>query len=230
MRIVVTRPEPAGERTAGALRARGHDVLLAPLMRIENVAADLSGAWSGVIITSANAPIAAAKIDSLRALPVFAVGARSAQAARDVGFRNVQSAEGDARDLVQIIKAQGTPGTLLYLAGEDRAADLVGELAKNGIKVEIRVVYRAAMAPFPPELIAALESGDVEAVLHFSARSAANYVNGANAAGLRDQALDPRQLCLSAQIAAPLAAAGAKDVAIAPRPDEDALIELAGRA
>ena len=32
MRILVTRPLPDGERTAAALRARGHDVLLVPLM------------------------------------------------------------------------------------------------------------------------------------------------------------------------------------------------------
>ena len=60
MRVVVTRPEPDGKRTATALRALGHEVLIAPLMNVENVAADLSGHWSAVIITSANAPNAIA--------------------------------------------------------------------------------------------------------------------------------------------------------------------------
>lgn len=231
MRIVVTRPEPAGERTAAALRARGHDVLVAPLMRIEPVAADLTGRWQGVIVTSANAPsAAAAKNPSLLGLPTLAVGERSARAARDAGFTNVMSADGDARKLMKLIASSGTRGPLLYLAGEDRATDLGGELATHGIEVATRVVYRAVTAAFPPELIAAVESGDIEAAMHFSARSAANYVSGAKAAGLLPQALDLRQLCLSAQVAAPLAAAGAKSIAISPRPDEAALIELAGRA
>ena len=33
MRIVVTRPQEDAERTAAALRARCHDVLIAPLLR-----------------------------------------------------------------------------------------------------------------------------------------------------------------------------------------------------
>ena len=37
MRLLVTRPEPDNERTAAALRAQGHEVVLAPLLRIEAV-------------------------------------------------------------------------------------------------------------------------------------------------------------------------------------------------
>ena len=44
----------------------------------------------------------------------------------------------------------------------------------------------------------------IDAVLHFSRRSAENYVNGAKDAGLAAKALAPRQLCLSAQVAEPL--------------------------
>jgi hypothetical protein len=60
MRLVVTRPQTDSERTAAALRACGHAVLVAPLLRVEPVATDLSGAWGAVIITSANAPGAVA--------------------------------------------------------------------------------------------------------------------------------------------------------------------------
>jgi len=161
-------------------------------------------------------------------LPLYAVGARSAEAARTGGFTNVTSAGGDVRDLVRLLRGRKADATapLLYLAGEDRAADLIGELAAHGIAAEIRVVYRAVAAPFPDELIAALESGDVQAVLHFSKRSADNYLAGAREAGIAEQALAVRHYCLSAQVAAPLEAAGAKRVAVARRPEEAALIEL----
>ena len=44
MRLLVTRPEPDNARTAAALRAKGHEVVLAPLLHIEAVAgADLEG-------------------------------------------------------------------------------------------------------------------------------------------------------------------------------------------
>ena len=55
MRVLVTRPLPDGERTAKALRAKGHEVLLVPLMQVRPVPAVVAGNWSAVIITSANA-------------------------------------------------------------------------------------------------------------------------------------------------------------------------------
>ena len=229
MRVVVTRPEPDGKRTAIALRAYGHEVLVAPLMNVQRVAADLSGRWGAVIVTSANALSAIADIPAKAALiklPLFAVGQRSAAAAQEAGFTDVTSAGGDVHDLVRTLSAQhfDAQAPLLYLAGEDRAADLVGELAARGIAAEMRVVYRAVTAPFPSALIEALKAGEVDAVLHFSRRSAENYAAGARQAGIAGPAFAVRHFCLSAQAAEPLAGAG--QVAIAARPDEAALIEL----
>ena len=55
-------------------------------------------------------------------------------------------------------------------------------------------------------------------MLHYSKRSAESYLAGAKQAGVTEQALAVRHICLSAQIAAPLTAAGAANVAVAPRP------------
>jgi uroporphyrinogen-III synthase len=229
MRVVVTRPEPDGKRTATALRALGHEVLIAPLMKVQSVSPDLSGHWGAIIITSANAPIAIADSTARTALiklPLFAVGQRSAEAAREAGFTNVTSAGGDVGDLVRTLGTQrpDAKAPLLYLAGEDRAADLVGELSARGIAAEMRVVYRAATAPFPSALIDALKAGEVDAVLHFSRRSAENYATGARQAGVAGPAFAVRHLCLSAQAAEPLVGTGR--VTIAARPDEAALIAL----
>jgi uroporphyrinogen-III synthase len=231
MRVVVTRPQADSERTAAALRARGHAVLVAPLLHVEPVAADFSGGWSGVIITSANAPGAIAghrARDKLIKLPLFAVGDRSADAARVAGFTNVTSAGGDVRNLVRLIASRRADAAapLLYLAGEDRAADLIAELVAHGIAAQMAIVYRAVSVPFPPALTAALKAGAVDAVLHFSRRSADNYITGAAKAGIADQAMAARHFCLSGQTAEPLVKAGASQVAIAKRPDEAALIAL----
>ena len=48
-------------------------------------------------------------------------------------------------------------------------------------------------------------------MLHFSRRSAEAYVDAARAAGLLANALKPIHFCLSAQVAEPLAQAGAAD-------------------
>jgi uroporphyrinogen-III synthase len=144
------------------------------------------------------------------------------------GFSDVTAAGGDLRDLVRLIAERhaDAKAPLLYLAGEDRAADLIGELAVHGVAAEMCVVYRAVTAPLPEELVAALQAGEVQGVLHFSARSAENYVSGARAAGVADRALAVAHYCLSAQVAEPLRAAGAPDIAVAHVPQEAALLEL----
>jgi len=229
MRIAITRPQAEGERSAAALRAHGHDVLVAPLMRVEPISANLAGDWSAVVVTSGNAPPAARANANLLALPLYAVGARSAEAARRAGFADVTSADGDVHDLVRLIAARRRDRKpLLYLAGEDRAADLVAELAAHGVEAAMRIVYRAVTAPFPAALTGALRDGTLDAVLHYSARSAENYVAGAAAAGIAPAALAVRHVCLSAQVAAPLNAAGAADIAVAKQPDEAAIVELLG--
>jgi uroporphyrinogen-III synthase len=213
------------------LRARGHDVLIAPLLRIEPVAADLRPHWGAVIITSANAAgmiQAHPACAELIKLPVFAVGKRSADAARQAGFARVISAGGDVHDLVRLIVEHraDAKAPLLYLAGADRAGDLIGDLAVHGIAAELLVVYRAVMAPFPPALIKALKGSAVDGVLHFSRRSAEFYLAGAKKAGLAEQALGVRHLCLSVKVAEPLVAAGAGHITVAKRPDEASLLAL----
>ena len=114
---------------------------------------------------------------------------------------------------------------LLYLAGEDRA----GDLAAAGLPVHTAVVYRALKADhFPPPVAAALAQGEIDGVLHFSARSAEAYLDCAAHDAIRESALAPVHYCLSRQVAAPLSAAGAPAVRIAARPDETALLELVG--
>lgn len=230
MRILVTRPLPDGERTAAILRQRGYEALVTPLMQVEPIAADLLGDWSAVIISSANAVRALdpQRLASLKTLPLFAVGQRSADAAREAGFTNVRSADGDAAELIQLVAGNHSDNasTYLYLAGEDRAADLEVELAKRGIKVRTSVVYKNVTRSYPPQLIPALRDRMIDAVLHFSRRSVENYLSGARSAAIEQAALAPEHFCLSAQVAEPLRAAGVSRISVAPAPNEAALLAI----
>ncbi|MBV9348825.1 MAG: uroporphyrinogen-III synthase [Pseudolabrys sp.] len=228
--IVVTRPLPDGERTASALRAKGFGVVIAPLLRIEPVAAELAGQWSGVVVSSANAARALSAHrhrSALLGLRVFAVGEHTAAAARQAGFGDVLVGGGDAQALVGTITSHvKSAAPLLYLAGEERAADLGAALAAHDIGVTTAVIYRAARLAFPAALLEALQTGAAGTVLHYSRRTAESYLAGARAAGVTNAALALRHLCLSEAIAQPLLAAGAADVAFAARPDEAALFAL----
>lgn len=228
MRLLVTRPDPT--RTAEVLRAKGHDVLAAPLMRIETVVADVTGSFAGVLITSANAVHALrdhARRSELLRLPVLAVGTRSAEAAREAGFASVESADGGLADLVRLAATRFGGQRLLYLAGEDRAGDPAAELAPHGIVVETVVIYRAvALDGLPAEAAAALHERRLDAVLHYSRRSAAILLRVAEGAGALNAALSLAHYCLSDEVAAPLREAGARRVFVAQTPAESELIAL----
>jgi uroporphyrinogen-III synthase len=233
MRLLLTRPEPDAERTALALRARGHVVLAAPLLQIEPIEVALGErSCAGLLMTSASAARMMALHPDLPGLlshPVFVVGARTAAMARSAGFVDVTSADGDARDLARLVARQftGSSAKLLYLRGRDTTGDLAGALIREGLDIESVVIYQAkAVQRFPAQAEEALRAGTINGVLHFSRRTAQTYLACADTLGGRQWALRPAHYCLSAQVAAPLIDAGAAVVRSATHPDEAALFSL----
>src|SRR4051794_14718951 len=224
MHLLVTRPLPDAERTADALRARGHGVTLAPVLRMETIPdADFGEKpFSAIVLTSANAARAIethARRGALVALPAFTVGRHTENAARDVGFVNVTSADGGVPALARIIAQKLAPCRLLYLAAENRAGDLAGDLGGQGFDVATIVVYRVVADP-ALDLRAALAQRTLDGVLHYSRRSAEAFLDSARRAHAIDAALRLTHYCLSEMVAAPLRAAGA-DAKVAADPDEE---------
>jgi uroporphyrinogen-III synthase len=242
MPILVTRPQPDNAATTAALRAKGFGVLPAPMLRFEPVAFqdDADARYGAVIVTSANALRAFGDqpaMTRLKELPLFAVGERTAETARDIGFRNVVSADGDAaalRDLmVASVRAKTLKktGTLLYLAGADLARDLAGELGQRGFNVVTQTTYRMAPIPsLPRDVCDAFAANRVEAVLHYSRRSARAFLDAARTDGVEISALAIPHCCLSEAIASIVRDAGATQVMVARSPDEKALFEVLDRA
>jgi uroporphyrinogen-III synthase len=242
MAVLVTRPQPDGEATAADLRARGFEVLLAPMLRFEPVAFrdDEDAAYGAVIVTSANAlrgliPHLAGS--RLLKLPLFAVGEHTASAARDAGFGNVLPANGGAAALRDLVLASvkskelKKASTLLYLAGADLARDLAGELGERGFTVVTHTTYRMSpVSSLPPETREAFAANQVEAVLHYSRRSARAFLEAVRAGGVEISALAIPQCCISAAVASVLRDAGATQVMVAASADENALFEALDRA
>ena len=70
----------------------------------------------------------------------------------------------------------------------------------------------------------ATAASQVEAVLHYSARSARAFLDAVRSAGVEISALAVPQCCISATVAAILREAGAARVTVASSPDENALL------
>jgi uroporphyrinogen-III synthase len=239
--ILVTRPQPDNEATAAALRAKGLNVLLAPMLRFEPVAFhdDADARYGAVIVSSANAirAIEAHLTGRLLALPLFAVGERTAEAARHAGFQSIAVAAGNAEALRDLIvasvraKTLKKASTLLYLAGADLAGDLAGELGERGFSIVTHTTYRMIpVLSLPQEARAAFAANEVDVVLHYSRRSARAFLDAVRAAGIEISALAIPQCCISDAVASVIRDVGATQVMVARSPDENGLFEALERA
>ena len=242
MAVLVTRPQPDDEATAASLRSKGFEVLLAPMLRFEPIAFqdDIDARYGAVIVTSANAlrgiePHLAGH--RLLQLPLYAVGEHTAAAARRIGFSKVIPANGDASALRNLMLASvkakelKKASPLLYLAGADLARDLAGELGERGFTVVTQTTYRMVpLSSLPRETSDAFAANRIEAVLHYSRRSARAFLESVRAAGVEISALAIPQCCISAAVASVVRDAGAPQVITAASPDENALFALLDRA
>ena len=241
MAILVTRPAPDNEKTAAALRARGYDALLSPMLRYEAIAfhGEDDAAYDAVVITSANAIRAIESHPSrmrLFGLRAFTVGEHSAEAARGAGFGEVISAKAGAHALSGLIAKNVTSGklkkgaTLCYLAGADLAHDLAADLGARGFTVVTHTTYRMVpVAGFPAGISEAFRADGVEAVLHYSRRSARAFLDAARADGVEISALALPQCCISDAVAGILREAGAMQVVTARTPEESAVLDALDR-
>ena len=235
MRVLLTRPIDDARASAGRLRALGHQVVLLPVIETGALPFVLPRqAFDAVALTSAHAAAALPPADIARlvSLPAFAVGARSAAAARAAGFARVEAGEGDERALAARLQARLPRGaSVLYLAGRERKGALEALLAAAGLRCMVVETYDAVAAPaLSPEAKAALMQGALDAALHYSARSARLLFELAQAANLAARLTPLRHLCLSADIALALPQAVHARAEIAAAPNEAALLALLAHA
>jgi uroporphyrinogen-III synthase len=224
MRILVMRPRAQGEATAARLAALGHEPIVAPLLTIMPTdEKPPAGPLDALIVTSANAVPSLAGFD--KALPLFAVGARTAALAREAGFAASCAAEGDAGDFAALVAGALRAGSrLLHIAGRDHKPEPAASLARAGFVVETFLAYEAVPAKVLPESMErALREQSVEAALHYSRRTVATAIALTHAAGRAKRFLALSHLCLSRDVAAPLQDEGATRLIIAEAPNEASL-------
>jgi len=230
MKIIVTRPSPDAEIFAQLIDGEGAEVILSPVMAIRprNVAIDFSGVGA-LAFTSANGVRAFAALSGDRALAVFAVGVVTAEAARQAGFQNIETAEGDVESLAALIARTKPSLSVLHFAGSERIGDLVKALADSGVKARRAVIYDAVEnAEMAPEAASALRLEPENCVVtFFSPRSARLFTRQGGAAGLAERLKQATALAMSAQIAEAAREAGWARVEIAADRSMEAMAALA---
>jgi len=237
MTVLITRAEPEAERLARILAARGFESMIEPLLAIRflphsaQILAPFLAGVQAVFFTSANGARAFAAATPQRDLRVFAVGDATAAAARESGFERVVSASGNVDDLAARVIAALNPadGALIHAAGSVTAGDLAGLLGAAGFTLRRAVLYEAVPATKLRDATrAALERGDIAAALFFSPRTAATFVRlAAESSRLIERVTG---VALSAAVATSLAGLPWRRIAVAPAPNEAALLDTMERS
>ena len=219
--LLVIRPEPGNAATVAAASALGLAAVGAPLFRMEPVvwAAD-DEPYDALLLGSANAVRhAGAGIAELSHLPVYAVGEATAEAAREAGLAVAAHGSAGLQELMPKLAADRRH-RVLRLAGEEH----VTVDPPASVMIDTVVAYAARPLPFSDKARRALRQG---AVVLLQSAAAARHL--ADLCG-REQIARPAiaLACLAPRVAE-AAGEGWREVGVAPRADDAALLALAAR-
>jgi len=224
-RVIVTRSEPGAARSCAALNERGFEAINAATAVLKS--RKLSLTLKGVSLIAVTSPFGAsclAEATPERRLPVIAVGDVTAARLREAGFEKVNSASGDARDLLAMIRERAPEGEVLHVRGVDQTGDLSAELNARGIRARSEILYTAEPVMTLPDSVWTALSDGAPVLIH-SAKGAERLTALAQAAQQTDALRRAPIIAISTAAAEPLSALGAAQQTIAQRPDEAALFD-----
>lgn len=232
MRVLVTRPQPDANITAERLRKIGHTPLVAPLIEIRGLnqvgSLDIGG-FQAVLVTSANGARALARATDCRDTQIFAVGAASAETARQAGFISVKSANGDVGALRRLVMERLDPGVghLLHVRGSVTAGNLAGELRGAGFSVNANQLYQAdTISTLPTVIMDGIMQHRIDAIMFFSPRTSRTFMKLVRTAQILELLNNINVFCLSEEVRKSLDESFFKDVRVAQRPEQDSLLQL----
>jgi uroporphyrinogen-III synthase len=219
MRVAITRAAPDNAQTAERVRARGGEPALAPLLTIVPCAYDTNTEGvQALIFTSSNGVRAFPDVRGAKDRIVLTVGDATAEAAREAGFTDVRSADGDVETLAALAHTSLDPakGKLVHIAGDHVAGDLGGVLRAAGFVAERRLAYASVAVDVLPDAF----NTQLDAVLFHSARAAQTFVSlGAPGSAQLTAA------CFSQNVADAASTAPWKRLIVSPAPRDEALLD-----
>ena len=230
MRVLVTRPGTDGEALMAQLTDQGYEGLHEPLLLVNLLAGpdiDTHG-LQAYLATSSNGVRALFNRNPNMSIPLYAVGEASANTARELGFTQVHSAEGDVDALATLAKDMLDPknGALYHAAGSVQAGLLKETLETAGFECRRDILYKSEPAKsFSPEAIAGIKNGKIETVLLYSPRTAETFVKLLRKARLVRAAKHLTLICLSHAVAEKAAELSWQERLVAKAPTQDALLE-----
>ena len=202
MHVLFTRPIDDSKDLILKFKSLGHIVSSIPVISIkkkEYSKIDFSS-FKGIIFTSSNAIkfLDTKLLD--KNIKCFCVGNATELLAKEKGFQNILSAEGNVNNLKEIIlqNFKSSEGKLLYISGETITFELDKFLISEGLRVERVINYSSdPIEKFNEILIDDLKNNVPDIVYIYSQNSAISFKNLIKNYNLQNHWMNTNLMCIS---------------------------------
>jgi uroporphyrinogen-III synthase len=206
MSILITRPKNQAEYTAQVLKKKGYDVLIDSLIEIE-VNTEITNSdlnqFSHFVVTSTNAVKYIYQLNLNKNKVFFAVGNKSKEEIKKLGFKSVIGAKNSAislRDLM-IKKLDKNKDKVLYFRGDVVSYDLGSFFQKQGFDFHSNIAYKSRESSgFKQETIVKIKANEISQILIYSQRAAEVFCRLSKFHGILNEIIDIEIVCLSNNI------------------------------
>ena len=202
MHILFTRPLEDCQEIMIKFQLLGHEVSHMPLIYVEkkNYEEINFENFKGIIFTSTNAIkfLNLKKIN--KKINCFCVGNATEKKARNSGFQNTFSAEGNVNNLKEVIlqNINSSEGKLLYVSGEIVSNELDKKLISEGYDVERIVNYIVKhVEKLNEDFVEKIKMKMPNIVYVYSQNSAASFLNLIKNYNLGSLWMDTNLMCIS---------------------------------
>ena len=202
MHILITRPLDDSEEIILKFRDLGHKVSHMPVIEIEKVSfqdIDFSE-YKALIFTSANSLKFLDTKKIHKKIFCFCVGLATEKKALQLGFQNVITAEGNVRNLEELIlqNFNSSDGKILYISGEVISNDLDKNLNLKGYNVKRIINYKTKpIQKLDDKFIQSLKLNIPQIVYIYSKSSAESFLNLSKYYDLNDYWMNTNLMCMS---------------------------------
>ena len=205
MHIVITRPKEDSLHLIEKLMKLGHSVTHLPVIKIEKLETNKINLenYKAVIFTSSNA-IRFMNIEKFDPkIKCFCVGDVTELTAKQAGFLNTYSSEGNVDSLIELIirTLDKKSGKLLYLSSEFISKDLDSDLIKQGFLVDRISNYTSLpISNIEETTLNFLKKNPPDALFIYSSKSAKNLFNLINKYSLLNVVTHSNLMCISEKV------------------------------
>lgn len=225
MKVLLTRPHNDSLSFKMKLKSLGFQSVIVPLIKIEKVDFDkkvLEKNFDLMIFTSKNA-IKCFINNSKKNTKVFAIGLKTYQLAKDFGYRNVISANGNSISVINLFKKvfKKEKIKILHPTMKKKDSELEDYFLDQGSCYEKVIVYKSKKVNFFPKKFKDFLKEDSGIITIFSLKTAESFINSVNLFNLKESCKDKTFFVISNNIKKSLIKLKSKDIIVLNEPYEE---------